>query len=559
MEGVAMFMGLVKRYLITTYLIISLITMGFIGILVFEGIMDEGGVEGATTRYVGGSGPGNWSTIQGAIDNASVGDTIRVFAGTYYENVIVNESVTIIGNGTKDTFINGSNTGDVVNISADMVTLTGVTITYSGDNFMSCTDAGIEVFYADDVHFYDINCSNNCIGIFINNSNRFAINDSIISWNQYGIVSFYSNSNNIFNNFCNWNSNTGIILFRSSFNNVDNNMISYNSGYGIDFIFTDSNIIKNNTCCYNNDGMEFYLTTLSTIENNTCNWNDYNGFWVDSSNTNYFVNNTCSNNNEGMNIFDSNYNYFINNTCDANLWDGIYVWTVTNTYFANNTCSNMDRGITISDSSQNTFQWNNFSDNRNGILLEWDCSSNTFFENIIARNTVRGITIESNSNNNLLYHNFIISNSQQARDQCNNDWYYNNEGNYWSDYTGLDNGAGGRVAGDGIGDTNIPHPGPGMDNYPFIEPYGWIYPGIPVLMRPNDIDFDGKYTLKWNETCRCVGYILEEAEEQTFGSPTVIYEGEDLICDIEGKNNGTYYYRIKGYNDYFESDCEYYR
>jgi hypothetical protein len=34
--------------------------------------------------YVGGSGPGNYTKIQDAIDNASNGDTVFVFNGTYY-------------------------------------------------------------------------------------------------------------------------------------------------------------------------------------------------------------------------------------------------------------------------------------------------------------------------------------------------------------------------------------------------------------------------------------------------------------------------------------------
>ncbi|MEE9340745.1 MAG: hypothetical protein V3V21_03685, partial [Thermoplasmata archaeon] len=41
----------------------------------------------ATTLYVGGAGPGNYTTIQGAIDNATPGDSVYVYGGTYYEHL----------------------------------------------------------------------------------------------------------------------------------------------------------------------------------------------------------------------------------------------------------------------------------------------------------------------------------------------------------------------------------------------------------------------------------------------------------------------------------------
>ena len=52
---------------------------------------------GATTLYVGGGGPGNYTTVQEAIDAANDGDTVYVFGGTYYENVIVNKRLSLIG------------------------------------------------------------------------------------------------------------------------------------------------------------------------------------------------------------------------------------------------------------------------------------------------------------------------------------------------------------------------------------------------------------------------------------------------------------------------------
>ena len=46
------------------------------------------------TLYVGGSGPENYSRIQDAVDNASMGDTIFVYgrSSPYYENIIITKN-----------------------------------------------------------------------------------------------------------------------------------------------------------------------------------------------------------------------------------------------------------------------------------------------------------------------------------------------------------------------------------------------------------------------------------------------------------------------------------
>ena len=47
------------------------------------------------------NGSGNFTKIQDAIDNASDGDVILVYNGTYYENISINKCLTIIGNTTE--------------------------------------------------------------------------------------------------------------------------------------------------------------------------------------------------------------------------------------------------------------------------------------------------------------------------------------------------------------------------------------------------------------------------------------------------------------------------
>ena len=50
-----------------------------------------------TILYVGGTGFGNYTRIQDAIDNASDGFTIFVYNGTYYENIIVEKEIILKG------------------------------------------------------------------------------------------------------------------------------------------------------------------------------------------------------------------------------------------------------------------------------------------------------------------------------------------------------------------------------------------------------------------------------------------------------------------------------
>ena len=79
------------------------------------------------TLYVGGDGPGNYSKIQDAIDNASSGDTVFVYNGTYYESLIVDESINLLGEN-KNSIIEAGYWDIAVRIAADGVNISGFTI-----------------------------------------------------------------------------------------------------------------------------------------------------------------------------------------------------------------------------------------------------------------------------------------------------------------------------------------------------------------------------------------------------------------------------------------------
>ncbi len=57
------------------------------------------GTASATNWSVDGSGGADFTGIQNAINNAKDGDTIVVYSDVYYENVVVDKSVTLKGIG----------------------------------------------------------------------------------------------------------------------------------------------------------------------------------------------------------------------------------------------------------------------------------------------------------------------------------------------------------------------------------------------------------------------------------------------------------------------------
>jgi len=82
----------------------------------------------STTWTVDDDGPADFHTIQEAINAANPGDTLNVYNGTYYENVRVNKTLSLIGQNRNTTIINGSQTGDVVHVTNNKVVISGFTI-----------------------------------------------------------------------------------------------------------------------------------------------------------------------------------------------------------------------------------------------------------------------------------------------------------------------------------------------------------------------------------------------------------------------------------------------
>ncbi|MCK5261023.1 MAG: right-handed parallel beta-helix repeat-containing protein [Thermoplasmatales archaeon] len=176
--------------------------------------------------YVGGNGTGNYSKIQDAINDSSDGDTVFVYddSSPYYENLIVDKSINLIGENRETTVINGSDSEIVVNISSDNVFLSGFTVLNHGNssshtsiifiqsnyNIISGNiikvedDYGIEIIYSEYTTISDNtitgNTSESWIGIFIYEGKNNNISRNIIKNFKSGIVFGYSNNYSIYGN-----------------------------------------------------------------------------------------------------------------------------------------------------------------------------------------------------------------------------------------------------------------------------------------------------------------------------------------------------------------------
>ena len=180
------------------------------------------------TLYVGGSGDGNYSSIQAAINDASDGDTVFVYndSSPYYENVWVYKSIDLIGEDKDTTVIDGGGSGHVVVIGGvfSEVNLSGFTIQNSGDHWddFGIGDSGMifEVFFNTRMICGNNIVNNNC-GISLYCSDNNIISENIISGNEIGIYlppSFGICSNNTISNNVIINNGYGI-FFESPYNN----------------------------------------------------------------------------------------------------------------------------------------------------------------------------------------------------------------------------------------------------------------------------------------------------------------------------------------------------
>lgn len=244
------------------------------------------------TWIVDDDGPADFHTIQEAINAASDGDTVFVRNGTYYEHVIVNKTLSLVGESVESTIIDGSNNGCVIDVLASNVSLSQFTLQNAGSSWP---------------------------GVYVESSGVSVWNNSMIDnrggvWVRSGALNVTVSDNMIFNKQPSYAD--GIRLFSTGTLVVGNTVINESTGIGLDW--ASNNTIQKNIVINNYIGIgSSTITNNDTIIENTITDNSY-GFLIAMYDSIFYHNNVI--NSTVQAAFYSAYTNSWNNTCEGNYW-----------------------------------------------------------------------------------------------------------------------------------------------------------------------------------------------------------------------------------------------
>jgi parallel beta-helix repeat protein len=399
--------------------------------------------------------------IQYGIDNASDGDTVYVYSGTYYENILVYKSITLLGEDRNNAVIDGQGIRHVVQIDKKSVLLSNFTIENSGNESW-----GIDVHVRHnstnsikDVHI--TNCIvTDCVGgILLKDIATISVNNCVI-YNNTGLSIYVLDSANISLHTCTvfnngeeigdgWihpgsiqiegenreasnirindchiynNIGHGIHIFKAKDSEIYLNNIHINSWSGVICEFVKNIKIYGNNIYGNADaGILVYGKSCSNIEifhnviTGKSNRISRNGIILkDCSNCVSIKNNNVSlNNKSGVYLLRSSGNCIIQNNLSQNNGHGICLSSSSNNTILNNIIyCNKPFGMSFYDSEGNHVSSNHITSNHMGGIILTSSPDNNISRNTIANNEF-GIFLSGSEENHVSSNN-IISNYRKG-------------------------------------------------------------------------------------------------------------------------------------------------
>lgn len=317
-------------------------------------------------------------TISSALEQASPGDVIRVFAGVYEENVVISQSVVLEGVGRP--VIRGDRTSSVVTVQADRVTVRGFRIERSGLDPRK-DHSGILLRRARSCRIENNELVDILFGIYLLQAPGALIQGNRITGR--GDLDYGQRGN-------------GIHLWNSHQVHIVNNEIS---------------------AC--RDGLYFEYSNDTVVEGNHV--------WGLRYGLHYMF---CDRNTFSHNIFEQN-------VAGAAIMYSQGIRLVRNSFVRNRGFSSY--GILFQACRRCRAEENFILDNAVGISME-DLGDSEFSRNTIAGNDVAIQMFSSARNNRFWRNNFLLNLSPMVLigGPTNTQWCVAGAGNYWSEYKGYD-------------------------------------------------------------------------------------------------------------------------
>ncbi|MBX5326896.1 MAG: right-handed parallel beta-helix repeat-containing protein [Candidatus Bathyarchaeia archaeon] len=289
-------------------------------------------------------------------------------------------------------------------------------------------------------------------GFVINGVNNVTImNTQIINY-SYGVFLQNTMYNNITNNYFDYDSYAVGLHGNADYNTIANNTMTR----GLQGVYTDFGFNNNITVIYNS------ITNL-----------DSGGVGINLLNSagNVVKGNMMDHNNKGINLYDCTNSVVSGNIITYMDQAGIHLIDSSGNTIVGNKINRTrpGPGICLDSSSENNVSGNELWYNEEGIRVVSYSTLNTVFGNNLTYNDY-GVVLYNHADNNTFYHNnFVYSIDYQvfflSSDNLYNKWNSSTEGNYWSDYTGVDANS------DGIGDTPYVVNADNVDNFPLMQSY----------------------------------------------------------------------------------------
>lgn len=405
--------------------------------------------------------------VADAINVARPGDIIEVESGTYYENIVLDKTITLRGLDTGDgkPILIGDGVGSTITLNIDGCTLEGFEVTNSGN-----PHAGIDVISSGNTISGNVVRDNSGYGIRLLNSHNNFITDNFVNNNGFeGIHLEYSGKNLISGNKVENNSGYGLEFVNSDDNDIIDNILSKNQG--LHLAASKNNRFEGNNIINNTYGVRIKSSSNNALSKNKIG-NNGQGIYLDSSKDNTLVGNIVSNNNmDGIFLYFSDENYIKGNFVYENSRDGIRFLSSDDNQIGDNKIGDGDNGsigIYLGASSGNVVSGNDVNKNDRGIYLE-SSGENNFSDNIVSDNKAEAIVFLNFSYKNVVYHNKLSKNNigMQLHESYNNEITGNNisynacgiylnasDGNIINENTAENNGVTGLYGGIYIIDSN---------------------------------------------------------------------------------------------------------